>query len=660
MHFNDNQKAIYKKNLAALKGSVLQKEFAKIKKPTKFKLHFGADALDVNIEDLKTHKFIYENPMQELQDKVALYQQKYLLYPILHFYGLGNGILIKALLQNEHLGCAIVYEKNIELLWLVFHLVDFHAELKKGRLVIFLDKISNADLDMFYNIFKAYSGYLRTFFLEIQSEYYAQIDHEIIINLNKKITDYMISTALKHGNAPTDALEGLQNRERNLARQLTHPSTKELLIKRSGGKTAIIVATGPSLTKQIPTLKKWQKKAHIFAADSAFPILMNNDIVPDYVFMLERTDFTAEFFKHDFKGRDKDTIFIIMDVVHPNALDYLDKFKRKYIIAPRTLPFSYYLHFKDYYYYGGVNVVDLAIYTVALLSYKNALFIGLNLSFADDGSSHPKDYQHSANYESDLYKDKDKYELEAYGGKGKVKTHKFWWYFKGIIEDEIEEIKDTIFYNCTEGGARIKGTKEMPFSEACEKFLKNEADKKFNALENDSKARQDQNLLKAYAKIKKSIVKSDDLIDRCENSLEMLVPLLQDGVNLKQDFAYNKIYFEEAEKIIDEFKNSLKNLYENNHIFETIAPLLHNFDMAMASVFVYNPQNDSEKNKKMFVWVHDHIEYLRQLLGQIQAHKFTLENNIEPLQNELLKRGEIVAQKMKMIDNKDKNAMMFK
>ncbi len=37
---------------------------------------------------------------------------------------------------------------------------------------------------------------------------------------------------------------------------ITHPSYKELLSKRKGiSDTAIIVSTGPSLTKQLPLLK---------------------------------------------------------------------------------------------------------------------------------------------------------------------------------------------------------------------------------------------------------------------------------------------------------------------------------------------------------------------------------------------------------------------
>ncbi|EOH7148894.1 6-hydroxymethylpterin diphosphokinase MptE-like protein, partial [Campylobacter coli] len=82
----------------------------------------------------------------------------------------------------------------------------------------------------------------------------------------------------------------------NLPQMITHPTYKELLNKRKGlSKTAIIVSTGPSLTKQLPLLKKYQNKATIFCADSSYPILAKHNIKPDYVCMLERTELTAEF-----------------------------------------------------------------------------------------------------------------------------------------------------------------------------------------------------------------------------------------------------------------------------------------------------------------------------------------------------------------------------
>ncbi|MCR2096045.1 6-hydroxymethylpterin diphosphokinase MptE-like protein, partial [Campylobacter upsaliensis] len=80
--------------------------------------------------------------------------------------------------------------------------------------------------------------------------------------------------------------------------------------RRNISKNAIIVSTGPSLMKQLPLLKEYREKALIFCADSAYPILAKHNIKPDFVCMVERSDFTAEFFNHDFGDFDEGVCFI--------------------------------------------------------------------------------------------------------------------------------------------------------------------------------------------------------------------------------------------------------------------------------------------------------------------------------------------------------------
>ena len=43
---------------------------------------------------------MYQNPLSELKQNLERYTDKFALYPVLYFYGFGNGLLFKALLQN--------------------------------------------------------------------------------------------------------------------------------------------------------------------------------------------------------------------------------------------------------------------------------------------------------------------------------------------------------------------------------------------------------------------------------------------------------------------------------------------------------------------------------------------------------------------------------
>ena len=644
--FSDLQKEIYKKNLKAIKGGAIAKAFGAIKKPKDFAPHFGSDSLDINIQNLKDKSFIYENALAELTSKVALYQNKYILYPFLFFYGFGNGLLYKVLLQNEHLKLIVIFEESAELLWLAFHLVDLSKELEAQRLLIVMD--FDKDKTFFRALFKsnAIGNYAKTYFLEPHSLYYERFADKMI-ETNKAITHIILETRVEHGNAPLDALQGITQKVLNYPAQITAPNIAELLRKRAcPGKTAVCVATGPSLSKQLPLLKELQDKVAIFCADSAYPILMQNDIVPDYVFMLERTDFTAEFFNHDFKGKDKNTLFLLCDVVHPLAFEYLEKYNRKYAIFWRE---------------GiGMSVSSYIIMSAGYLKYTQILLIGQDLAYGKDGASHAKNYQHSEFYESDGKFNYKRLEVEAYGGGGFVETHAIWLLFKTQIEGNITLFKKATVYNCTEGGARIKGTVEMPFSKACEKFLKNEQKKAFKPLEAPPKKKQVHNFLRMYARMKKWIIKTEDIAKEYADTFEAMKHTFDVAQGLNQpSFEANKPYFEECERLINEVKEGLEDDEKYQYVNEMLNPTLYQFEQNIADLYVYNPQNEAEKNQKMFAWIAKHIDWLGQLIISLEAQRNALASSLTPLQNAIKKAGKDIEAKMQMIDAKPREALMF-
>ncbi|EMG4504142.1 motility associated factor glycosyltransferase family protein, partial [Campylobacter jejuni] len=469
MTFISTQKELFNKNIEAL-SNILLKESLKEIKSSKFELILGKDNLDINLKDTSiknngggySENLLYQDPIKELQTMLNTYNDKYLLYPVLYFYGFGNGILFKALLQNKNHQHIVVFEKDIEIIWIMFHILDFSNELQSARLMIL--QTSSLDIEFFSNFCssKPFFQFSRIYFLELMSHYYERF-HEDILGLNKKLAENFKNSIVSHGNDPLDALQGIEQFVYNLPSMITHPSYKELLSKRKGiSDTAIIVSTGPSLTKQLPLLKKYASKATIFCADSSYPILAKHGIKPDYVCMLERTEITAEFFNNDFGEFDKDVIFICAGVVHPKAIEYLKG--RNLVITQKVLAFPYYINLKDFSYAAvGLSVAHTLSYLATYLSHKNIIFIGQDLAYAENGNSHPDDYQNSANYESQMY---EHILTTAYGGKGEVKTHHVWLMFKQNLEQDIEKIQkylDTKVYNCTEGGARIKGAIEKPF-----------------------------------------------------------------------------------------------------------------------------------------------------------------------------------------------------
>ncbi|EOG8696005.1 motility associated factor glycosyltransferase family protein, partial [Campylobacter jejuni] len=564
MTFISTQKELFNKNIEAL-SNILLKESLKEIKSSKFELILGKDNLDINLKDTSDNTFLYENVIDELNSMLNTYNDKYLLYPVLYFYGFGNGILFKALLQNKNHQHIVVFEKDIEIIWVIFHILDFSSELQSARLMIL--NTSSLDIEFFSNFCssKPFFQFSRIYFLELMSHYYERF-HEDVLELNKKLVQDFKDSILSHGNDPLDALQGIEQFVYNLPSMITHPSYKELLSKRKGiSDTAIIVSTGPSLTKQLPLLKKYANKATIFCADSSYPILAKHGIKPDYVCMLERTEITAEFFNHDFGEFDKDIIFICAGVVHPKAIEYLKD--RNLVITQKVLAFPYYINLKDFSYAAvGFSVAHTLSYLATYLSHKNIIFIGQDLAYAENGNSHPDDYQNSANYESQMY---EHILTTAYGGNGKVETHSIWLLFKNWFENEM--IPNTrkmgiTTYNCTEGGARIEGTIEKPFLWACENLLHKDLNKPFEKLEPLSLNKQNEFLLKAYYKVYQSIKHCRDFSKILSNDFENIQSIYLSLNEKEEDINL-------AIEKIDKFKNKLEDIKQMQDLYEILQPL---------------------------------------------------------------------------------------
>ncbi|EFB0599921.1 motility associated factor glycosyltransferase family protein, partial [Campylobacter coli] len=530
----------------------------------------------------------------------------------------------------------VVFEKDIEIIWIMFHILDFSNELQSARLMIL--QTSSLDIEFFSNFCssKPFFQFSRIYFLELMSHYYERF-HEDILGLNKKLAENFKNSIVSHGNDPLDALQGIEQFVYNLPSMITHPSYKELLSKRKNlSDTAIIVSTGPSLTKQLPLLKKYASKATIFCADSSYPILAKHGIKPDYVCMLERTEITAEFFNNDFWEFDKDIVFIVKSVTHPHTIKYLQKNNRAFILVSTYASFIQYLKLDYFGYFNmGFSVAHMACYLSLHLNHKNIIFIGQDLAYAENGNSHPDDYQNSANYESQMY---EHILTEAYGGKGEVKTHHVWLMFKQNLEQDIEKIQkylDTKVYNCTEGGARIEGTIEKPFLWACENLLDKDLNKPFEKLEPLSLNKQNEFLLKAYYKVYQSIKHCRDFND---NFIKVYDKIKNSFMSL-QDSQKNEIFIQEIIQDIDKTKTQIDELYNTQKdLIQILGPLLTQFELNLARIYVLNPKTKEDAFNKSILWIKEHLEFMELVYGHIKAQENAMIKNILPLEEKLKER----------------------
>ncbi|HED5400903.1 TPA: motility associated factor glycosyltransferase family protein, partial [Campylobacter jejuni] len=638
MTFAPTQKELFNKNIEALSNLYLKESLKEIKS-SKFELVLGKDNLDINLKDTSDNTFLYENVIDELNSMLNTYNDKYLLYPVLYFYGFGNGILFKALLQNKNHQHIVVFEKDIEIIWIMFHILDFSSELQSARLMVL--QTSSLDIEFFSNFCssKPFFQFSRIYFLELMSHYYERF-HEDILGLNKKLAENFKNSIISHGNDPLDALQGIEQFVYNLPQMITHPSYKELLSKRKNiSDTAIIVSTGPSLTKQLPLLKKYASKATIFCADSSYPILAKHGIKPDYVCMLERDEIVAECFNNDFGEFDKDILFIVKSVTHPHTIKYLQKNNRAFILVSTYASFIQYLKLDYFGYFNmGFSVAHMNFLLTIHLKYKNIILIGQDLAYAKDGQTHSQGFIHANLHNGDYERDLDRFSTTAYGGNGKVQSSEIWTLFRHNFEKDIVNIKMNYHittYNCTEGGARIEGTIEKPFLWACENLLDKDLNKPFEKLEPLSLNKQNEFLLKAYYKVYQSIEHCRDFND---NFIKVYDKIKNSFMSL-QNSQKNEIFIQEIIQDIDKTKTQIDELYNTQKdLIQILGPLLTQFELNLARIYVLNPKTKEDVFNKNILWIKEHLEFMELVYGHIKAQENALIKNIIPLEEKLKER----------------------
>lgn len=622
---------IFRKNLDALTAfeyKDLKKDLQNFKSLKHFKYILGEDPLDINIIKSKELKSIYKKPLKELQENLEVFNNQFLRYPVLFFYGFGNGILYKALLQNQERKHIIVFEKELEIIYIVLNFLDFSEEIKNNRLIIvYTERLSYAKIDSLFSI-PSIELFFKTYSLHLHSSFY-KLYEDNILEVNQTNLQAMKTIALRNGNDPGDAMKGIRHFVYNLPKMLTHYKKSDLLKKGIKHETAIIVSTGPSLTKQLPLLKQYASKATIFCADASYNILAKHNIKPDYVLSLERGEPTSEFFNNNFGDFDKDILFIILSLTHENTIKYLEKNQRQYMLVIRNLAYARSLKLDDFGYLGGgLSVAHMCCELALQLKYKNILLIGQDLAYADDGSSHSSNFIHKNLHTGHYERDFGKFRTTAYGGIGEVESSELWTLFRRFFEKNFKHIQNATIYNCTEGGARIHGFHEKPFKEACEEFLNKDLKKPLTKLKKPSKKESNALMLNAYKKIKKNISLGETFSKECKKILIQISKTKQ---------AKNTLTLAEINTHIDKIKFKLEKP-RYSFLREILGPTLYHEESVLAALYVKNITNESEKQNKLFAWIYAHESLLETIIDLIKVQNQELKKSIMPLQNELEKR----------------------
>ena len=628
---------IFKKNLQALfqQDEILAARLWGMKETEKYDVFIGKDPIDINIIDNKTLKYVYESPAKDVLHILESTEKEYKRYPIMYFYGLGNGIFYKALLKNETHQKVIVVEPEIEIIYIALNLIDLSDELISERLVLFFSEFATYSQFYFAVSSQLFSSYAKTYNLHIHTPFYENF-HEDIVRINKDFTKAISQMVVAHGNSIDDTLIGIKHHIEHIPEMVTNYCYTDLIKKRHGlMDTAIIVSTGPSLDKQLETLKKFTPYFTVISLDASYPILLKHGIKPDYVTSIERVEATSSFFNSKNKKFDENIYFIVASLTHQKTIKNI--LPRRLVLTMRPQQSEIAFNMKKYGYLGiGHSTANQAYQLAYALGHKNIVLIGQDLAFAPDGKSHASGHAFAQSDEY-LY-------VPAYGGKGEVRTTYVWKLFKNQYEKDIEQasLEDIKTYNCTEGGAKINGTIEEPFLETMQNLTKDKEPKKLPNIPKNKEKATDKDLLKAYNFLIKKITIQNLAKDRIEAVFLELVPKIDEMIKLRDENKISENLFNKLVKIvnkIDRLKTFLSAKKFTLFIENVIQMAIYHQELELAKISVAPSDTKIQKVNKLLEWIEIHKYWLFSAAGGLNADIEVTKKASKNLVRELKKRG---------------------
>lgn len=611
---------IYTRNFNALKQKdpLLAIALSQVEPNKKFEVYMDEnDPANFNLifkettQPLFTHKPL-EETLQKITDFIP-----YSYYPYFYFYGLGNGVFYKMLLGNEQVKRIVIIEPEIEILFIVLNLVDFEKEILSDKVILLYSPYCNdVMINSLFMMDKKSRLYAKVYDLHIFNFFYEKYK-ENIIEINQYFIKAIEHNVISVGNDANDAIIGLKQHIYNLPDMLKTPTLVNLIDELRDRDTAIIVSTGPSLSKQLPLLKKIAPYATLFCIDASFPILYKNGIKPDVVLSLERVEATAKFYTHTPQEAQEGVVFAITSIVHPKLKDAITKGTKQ--ISMRPFGYTNMFGFHRYGYLGiGMSAANMAYEMVVHSRFKRCILIGQDLAFGEDGSSHAKD----AVYGSDEIKPKEKkIFVEKYGGGGEVETTLVWKLFLQFFETDIAHTPYKIdVINATEGGARIHGSKEMPFKEAIALIEK----KPKNPIQLKSPG--EKAIAKNIALAKK---KCEDIISygnkkkaQVEKVFLKVAKLTEELEELNEKNQLDKIDFKKIEKInveVDRIKEFFDNKKFTDYFSDAIQSYIFHQELDIARILVRYPEDETQRKAKQLEWLYAHKYWLFSLAGGIDC-----------------------------------------
>lgn len=442
---------------------------------------------NLKYKDLLIHN--PQNPLGESQEIFSMATNEPVAIHLI--YGIGLGYLFQVA-SSKSLGTVILYEPDLNILWAAFTLVDFTNDILKNNVYITdsLDEVSS-------EIYKKSNTLNTPQMLSLPSA--RKYDKDGFENLVKTLQEIVGAYALDLKFTKEKFYPSLKMLIQNIPFLVNETPLAELK-DRFKGKTAVVVSAGPTLDRNIETLKKLRDKYILFTVGTAAKTLYKNGLTPDFLCIIETYNSSKQV-----EGLDLSNVcFITEPYSNPELHNLAAKKTFSHISANSPINHLWAnicgIDMEEYWTKGTVSYTT--INCARILGCSKIILVGQDLAYVE-GQCYSKDSAYkdliceynkekqkweitAKNFEEFSYAISPSPDIEARHATAKSRLERLnnsLYYVKGIngdmiptesvyatfvkpLSDYTEHFKDVEYINTSLVGAQIDGYKNLPLEDA--------------------------------------------------------------------------------------------------------------------------------------------------------------------------------------------------
>jgi hypothetical protein len=537
-----------------------------------------------NINSLKVNNLYLHsryNPIEEAEKISASSYKKNYLHIL---FGFGLGYIAHALLKKMgDTDQLLIIEPNVELFKLTIERKE-NQEFINNNKVKFCVGLDSSNLENLLNTnFQSYFGR----FTIISSPNYTKLYPDYYKFFLEKAKEHLMMEVINNNTRHIFSQQWQKNFISNLYPAFLAHNLE--VIKGKLDCPVIITSGGPSLTKQLPLLKKMKDHAYVICAGSTINTLLNEEIIPDLIVTVDGGEPNFNHFKNikidhiplayplivhkgiPLEHKGEHIVFNISD--HTKTNIWTNKLLSKNITLVQT----------------GHSVANFSLDIALQVTSGPICIIGQDLAYSNN-QTHALGNVGFSIIDEEKKKQRKMFITEGYYGDGVLTDYVFHGMKKGF-EHQINKLREKgctqKIYNATEGGVKIHGFEQISFNNFIEQFCKKNVREEVNKLLPPKEIPNPERWKEFYNEMQKLLKQYKDVLLITEKSLSVLNKVK------KNNFQFNSKFNEK----IDEYDKELKKLLENEFIHYILRPIIFKIQHSYLE-----SENESyeERNKRIY------------------------------------------------------------